>query len=263
MVARPGASMPAPLAMPPTVQPSPVARRPAWRRVSVVRIASAASAPPSASSAAAAASTPASSRSIGSRSPIRPVEQTATSPAPMPERGGDVLGGAVRVGEAGGPGAGVGAAGVEHDRATAGRRRRTCRVQSTGAALTRLLVNTPAAASSGPSLTTSATSGAPLALEAGGDARRPGSPAAAVTLTARPRRRRGPAVSGRPEHEVGALQRLPGGALAEVVDGADDDDAGRSPGRRRPAGGRCWSPRVAAVRGCCPAGSTCTNGSSA
>jgi hypothetical protein len=49
--------------------------------VSVVLIASAAAAPPAADAAATAASTPGSSRSIGSRSPIRPVEQTAISPA--------------------------------------------------------------------------------------------------------------------------------------------------------------------------------------
>ncbi len=92
-------------------------RRPSWPRVSVVRIASAASAPPSWRSAAAAASMPGSSAAIGSRSPMRPVEQTATSPAPSAECAGGMLGGAVRVGETGRTGAGVGAAGVEHHRA--------------------------------------------------------------------------------------------------------------------------------------------------
>ena len=46
MVARPGASMPAPLAMPPTDQPSS-ASWPAWPPMSVVMIASAAACPPS------------------------------------------------------------------------------------------------------------------------------------------------------------------------------------------------------------------------
>ena len=53
-------------------------------RVSVVMMASAAAVPPSGDSDPTAAETPASSRSIGSRSPISPVEQTATSPAPIP-----------------------------------------------------------------------------------------------------------------------------------------------------------------------------------
>ena len=52
----------------------------------------------------------------------------------------------------------------------------TCSVHSTGAALTRLAVKTPAAASSGPSLTTSATSGLPLALRPAARPRPPGSP---------------------------------------------------------------------------------------
>ena len=115
IVARPGASIPAPFAIPPTVQPSACVTTACLATVSVVRIASAASAPPSAVSAGDAASTPASSRSIGSRSPIRPVEQTATSPAPMPQAVGDALGGQVGVGEPGRPGAGVRAAGVQHD----------------------------------------------------------------------------------------------------------------------------------------------------
>jgi len=82
MVARLGASIPAPLAMPPTRYPSPVCTV-VLGRVSVVMIASAAAGPPSRASPRTAASTPGSSLSIGSSSPIRPVEQTATSIAPI------------------------------------------------------------------------------------------------------------------------------------------------------------------------------------
>ena len=85
IVASPGASMPAPLAMPPTDQPSPNATA-CLETVSVVMIAVAASAPPSALSAAHAASTPGRSLSIGSRSPISPVEQTATLSVMRPSR---------------------------------------------------------------------------------------------------------------------------------------------------------------------------------
>ena len=83
MVARAGASMPAPLAIPPTVYP-----RARWNAilltVSVVLIASAAVVPPLREASPSAASSPPSSRSIGSRSPIRPVEHTAISPADSP-----------------------------------------------------------------------------------------------------------------------------------------------------------------------------------
>ena len=52
---------------------------------------------------------------MGSRTPISPVEATATSIGAEPELGRGVLGGGVGVLEALGPGAGVGAAGVEDD----------------------------------------------------------------------------------------------------------------------------------------------------
>jgi hypothetical protein len=83
IVARLGASIPAPLAMPPMLQPSRC-----WTVVlgtlSVVMIARAASAPPSSDSACAASLTPAVSLSRGSRMPISPVLATATSTAPRP-----------------------------------------------------------------------------------------------------------------------------------------------------------------------------------
>ena len=61
-------------------------------------------------------SMPAAILSIGSRRPIRPVEQTATSMAPMPSASADELGGPMGVGEAVRAGAGVGAAGVQDHR---------------------------------------------------------------------------------------------------------------------------------------------------
>ncbi len=82
MVASWGASIPAPLAMPPTVQPAPSTTA-CLLTESVVMIAAAASAPPSGSSASYAAETPASTCSRSFASPISPVEQTTTSIAPM------------------------------------------------------------------------------------------------------------------------------------------------------------------------------------
>ena len=81
MVARLGASMPAPLAMPPTVTPSPE-QLACLGTVSVVRMASAAAGPPDGDRSATALSTPASSGPSGKRTPMSPVEHTATSPAP-------------------------------------------------------------------------------------------------------------------------------------------------------------------------------------
>ena len=83
MVASWGASMPAPLAIPPTDQPAPSTTT-CLLTESVVMIAWAASSPPSLASDSYAASAPASTWSRGLASPIRPVEQTRTSMAPMP-----------------------------------------------------------------------------------------------------------------------------------------------------------------------------------
>jgi hypothetical protein len=82
MVAKPGASMPAPLAMPPTDQPSS-AKLACFGNESVVMIASAAVGPPSVLSKGTSLVIPAVSLSIGSRTPMSPVEQTATSIAPI------------------------------------------------------------------------------------------------------------------------------------------------------------------------------------
>ncbi len=85
MVASWGASMPAPLAIPPTDQPAPSTTT-CLLTESVVMIACAASPPPLPDSASYAASAPASTCSRGLASPMSPVEQTSTSMAPMPAR---------------------------------------------------------------------------------------------------------------------------------------------------------------------------------
>ncbi len=84
IVASWGASMPAPLAIPPTDQPAPSTTT-CLLTESVVMIASAA-ARPWGPRAAWAASTPSSRCWRSFASPIRPVEQTTTSTAPMPSR---------------------------------------------------------------------------------------------------------------------------------------------------------------------------------
>ena len=83
MVASCGASIPAPLAIPPTDQPAPSTTT-CLLTWSVVMIACAASSPPPPARAAYAASAPASTCSRGLARPISPVEQTRTSIAPMP-----------------------------------------------------------------------------------------------------------------------------------------------------------------------------------
>ena len=83
IVARAGASIPAPLAIPETDQPSPVAVA-CLGTVSVVMIAVAAAGWPSPVRRSTASSTPTRRVSMGSSSPMRPVEQTATSPAERP-----------------------------------------------------------------------------------------------------------------------------------------------------------------------------------
>ncbi len=181
IVASAGASIAAPLAIPPTVTP-PAARTTCLLTVSVVQIASAAAGPPVADAPATALVTPGSSRSMGSRIPISPVEQTATSPAPIPSR--PAVCSAVRWVSAK-PAGPVHALAPPEFRTTARSRpsASTWRDQMTGAACTRLPVNTPAAVSDGPWLTTTATSGRPDGLSpAATPAAR--NPPGAVTLTA-------------------------------------------------------------------------------
>ena len=85
IVAMFGASIAAPLAMPPTTKPSPRTSV-SLRTVSVVRIASAAWVPPSGESAPTRGTTPCSIASIGSGMPMSPVEQTRTADGSHPRR---------------------------------------------------------------------------------------------------------------------------------------------------------------------------------
>ncbi len=114
IVASAGASMPAPLAMPPTTNPSPWATA-CFGTVSVVMIASAATAPPSSESAACAARTPSSRRSAGSGEADQPGGADHDVGRAGAGQVGDHLGGAVGGREAVRAGVAVGAAGVEHD----------------------------------------------------------------------------------------------------------------------------------------------------
>src|SRR5262249_32188198 len=219
--------------------------------VSVVLIASAAARPPDREASATAASAPASKRSMGRRSPIRPVEQTAISPAESASR--SARRSALEWGSAK-PSAPVQAfAPPELSRpARTLPPRTTCWVHSTGAAFTRLTMNTPAAARDGPSLITTTTSRPPDALiPAATPAAR--NPSGAVTLMGwppgQPLSRRealcGEAGGfGRAGHEVGGRDRLARRALAEVVQGGDDH---RAPGVA--VGGGLQVDRVRAERG--------------
>src|SRR3954447_2388603 len=239
IVASDGASMPAPLAIPPIVQPSPRCTV-VLGTESVVMIARAASSPPSSASPFTAAVTPGSSLSIGSRTPISPVEATATSIAPMPSSAARCSAVAWVSWKPSGP---VQALAPPEFSTTARSRpdRSTCRLHWTGAAGKRLVVKTAAPASSGPSLTTTATSSAPLDFSpAGTPAAR--KPCGAVTLMRGPPRERGapaersPGVGsrcnphdrqarrlGEAEGEVGALESRSPGALGQVVHRGDDN----------------------------------------
>ena len=219
---QPGASMPAPLAIPPTDQPSATCGPPCGT-VSVVMMASAAAAPPSEVSAAAAASTPASSRSIGSRSPIRPVEQTTTSPDEQPSRA--AMCSAVRCVSAkpSGPGAGVGAAGVEHDGvrpvvgehlAAPGHRGGLDAVAGEHGrrVVVRAVVDDQRDVRASGGLQPGGDAGGAEARGKGRDSRRYPRIGESLAL-------------GQAEGDVEALHDGAGGALGEVVHGGDDDDA--------------------------------------
>src|SRR5688572_14079452 len=230
IVARLGASIPAPLAMPPTVQPFRSCTV-VFGTLSVVMIARAASGPPSSLRACTAAVTPAVSLSMGSRTPIRPVEATATSIAPIPSSAAACSAVAWVSWK---PAAPVHALAPPELRTTARARSpaSTCRLQSTGAAGKRLVVKTAAAASSGPWLSTTATSGSPLDLS---PAATPAAekPLGTVTVTGHPQVRRGSwrdsydrqaGGLGQAEGEVGALQSGACRALGQVVDRRDDHE---------------------------------------
>ena len=165
MVASCGASMPAPLAIPPTIAPEGVVTSAVLGTESVVMIAreAAASASGPAVSCPAAVVTPASSGSIGRRSPISPVEQTSTSWAATSSRSARCS--AVRWVSAK-PSGPVHAFAPPEFRTTARARpsETAWRDQRTGAAWTRLRVNTAAAVSRGPSLRMRERSSLPVAL---------------------------------------------------------------------------------------------------
>ena len=105
---------------------------------------------------------------MGNRSPIRPVEQTATSMAPVSVPQplmASATASAVACASWNPPGP-VQAFAPPELRITARSLPvdKTCRLHNTGAALTLFSVNTPAASYSGPSLNTNARSSLPLAL---------------------------------------------------------------------------------------------------
>ena len=186
--------MPAPFAIPPMMKPV-VSITDSLATVSVVMIACAASTPPSPEREAKAASTPAASLSIGSRSPMSPVEHTPISAAPVSVpsavRSAATIS-AVRW-VSWNPAEPVHAFAPPEFRTTARSdpASSTCWDHITGAALNRLLVNTPAATCSGPSFTTNATSFEPEALSpAATPAAR--KPRAALTLMVLSHRSGGP-----------------------------------------------------------------------
>lgn len=83
IVARSGWIIPAPFAIPPTVKPDVVTAA-CFGCVSVVMIAAAAAPPPSSDSPATAGFSPGRSLSIGSWTPITPVDRTSTCSAGSP-----------------------------------------------------------------------------------------------------------------------------------------------------------------------------------
>ncbi len=188
IVARPGASMPAPFAMPPTRHPSPSTTT-VFARVSVVMIARAASSPPSADRRFAAESTPSSSTSPSSWSPMSPVEQTSTSPEEMPSA--DAAASAVRC-VTWNPSGPVKQFAPPEFSTIADTRpsEMTCCDQRIGFAFARFDVNTAAACCNGPRFTMSARSSAPERLM---PAAIPAAskPTGAVTVTGRLRSREG------------------------------------------------------------------------
>ena len=144
-------------------------------------IAVAASSPPSRDSREQACSMPDTTSGTGSRTPISPVEQTATSPAATP-RPAAVFSAMTRASS--NPDRPVQAFAPPEFRTTARSRPSATarRDHSTGAANTRLRVNTPAAANRGPRLETTARSGrSPPLIPAATPAA--ANPAGVVTLT--------------------------------------------------------------------------------
>ena len=205
--------MPAPLAIPPTVQPSRVAAA-VFGTVSVVRIAVAAASPPAPDSAAAALSTPGSSASIGSRSPIRPVEQTATSIAPMPSAAATASAVACVSAK---PALPVHALAPPALSTTAVSRPvvSTCWVHSTGAAFTRLLVKHAGRRVERAVVDDQREIGAAAGPDAGGDPGGPEAPGGGDAHGATPSALR-PAVSGRPRTRLAHCTAWPAAPLPRL-----------------------------------------------
>ncbi len=182
IVASPGASMPAPFAMPPIVQP-PWSTTAVLGTLSVVMIARLAASPPPTLSSAAATAAPMVSFARSSCSPISPVEQTSTSPAESFSASATASAVAWAVWKPWLPVKQL----APPEFSTIARTWPsviTCWDQRIGLAFARLLVNTAAAAALGPWLTTRARSGEPeLFSPACTPAAR--KPAAAVTVTER------------------------------------------------------------------------------
>src|SRR5271157_6540688 len=299
MVASPGASIPAPLAIPPMVQaaegawaegawaegawaegawgerfpprsggvgggrpPEATLRKAIFTTVSVVLIASAAASPPAREASATAASTPGRSLSIGSRSPIRPVEQTAISPAPTsPSAAARCSAVACVSWKPSGPVQAL----APPELSTTARTRpplTTWRVQVTGAACTRLVVNTAAVYHEGPSFRTTATSGWPDCFSPATTpaARKPSGAVTLIRIAATRLRLSGRGGNAAPpplecQYEVisSCCPQEPGGHLYYLVQNrgrACRGCAGRLPGCRAgeprtdsATAGRGWDPR--------------------
>ena len=182
---------------------------------------------------------PASTRSIGSGTPITPVEQTSTSsPAPV----SSPVSAAIRSASAR-PCAPVATFALPLETTTARAvplAARRSRHSSTGAPAARLRVNTPAAVA-GPSATTSATSGRPGGLDPARRARRPEAARVGDAYGHRPSRGQAGALV-EAEHQVGVLDRLAGGALDEVVERGGDDRGARARGRLNAATATAFEP---------------------
>ena len=196
MVAMAGESIAAPLAMPPTVMVTPPTSKVAiasLATVSVVMMASAAERPASgvAARAAAAAGTPVVNGSIGMGIPIRPVEQTRTWLRSQPRASATSAAVPSATSRPGSPVAALALPELRTTAAACDPPARCRRLSWTGAAATRLVVNTPAAVTGRWSaVATSDRSGRPDALM---PAATPAAtkPWAAVTDIRAPARRRG------------------------------------------------------------------------
>ena len=176
--------MPEPLTMPPIRKPLEPSSSTVFGLVSVVMMACDASAPASAVSARVsnALSAPDSTLSSGSNSPMRPVEHTATSSALAPMRLATFSAVAL---DCSYPGLPVHALAPPEFRITAFTWPSDTMFldHCTGAAQKRFEVNTPAAASSGPLLTTRARSFLPSTAEMPAATPAAEKPCANVTLT--------------------------------------------------------------------------------